>query len=278
MIEILKCIWEFLVDYQTASIITFFALLFAIFVWHQSIAHRKKDKIIADFRHNEQKCFNVELMKKIESISPNDASDNLKEEVKIADEIIKNPTTADDFHLKGYAAQIDENYDKAIEYYQKAIELKHDYAAAYCNMGNVYAIGKKDYDKANECCKKTIKYKPDSVEAYYNMGLNYADKKDYNKAIENFNKAIKYKPDLVEAYYSMGKCYSDKKDFDKAIEYYQKAIELKHDYAEAYYNMGLVYEKKGDRKHCIDCIKKAAQHGNENAKKVMVLLNKVESL
>jgi len=147
------------------------------------------------------------------------------------------------------------DYDKAIEYYQKAIELNPNDNETYYNMGNAY-YNKGDYEKAIECYQKAIEINPDD-EAYYNMGLAYYNKGDYEKAIECYQKAIEINPD-DEAYYNMGIVYDAKGDYDKAIEYYQKAIDIQPN-DEAYNNMGIAYKNKGNYDKAIECYQKAIE-------------------
>ncbi|MDR1602709.1 MAG: tetratricopeptide repeat protein [Tannerella sp.] len=45
---------------------------------------------------------------------------------------------AKEYFQRGYAYYYKGDYDKAIESYHKAIELKPDYAEAYYNQGNAY--------------------------------------------------------------------------------------------------------------------------------------------
>jgi len=161
------------------------------------------------------------------------------------------------YYNMGYVYCNKGNYDKAIECYEKAIELKPDKNEAYNNMGNAY-YNKGNYDKAIECYEKAIELKPDKDKAYYNMGNAYYNKGNYDKAIECYEKAIELKPD-DEAYYNMGNAYENKGDYDKAIECYEKAIELKPDKNEAYNNMGFAYENKGDYDKVIECYEKAIE-------------------
>ena len=83
----------------------------------------------------------------------------------------------------------------AIEFYQKAIEIKHDYHESYNNMGNVYAK-LKECQKALEAYQKATKIKPDKYEAYYNMGFTYDLMENFDKAIENYYTAIEINPNI----------------------------------------------------------------------------------
>jgi len=135
-------------------------------------------------------------------------------------------------------------YDKAIECYQKAIEIDPDYGGAYKGMGTAYFY-KENYEKAIECYQKAVDIDPEDAGAYNNMGLAYSNKGNDDKAIECYQKAIEIDPDYAAAYYNMGLAYSNKGNHDKAIECYQKAIEIDPDLAAAYYNMGnLNYRKR----------------------------------
>ncbi len=159
------------------------------------------------------------------------------------------------FLLKGNAFSEGHN-DKAIECYQKAIELKPDYATAFSNMGIAFS-DKGDKDKALECYQKAIELKPDYADAFNNMGTAFSYKGDKDKAIEYYQKAIELKPDDATAFDNMGIAFSDKGDNDKAIECYQKAIELRPDYATAFSNMGIAFSDKGDKEKAIECYQKA---------------------
>jgi Flp pilus assembly protein TadD len=162
------------------------------------------------------------------------------------------------FYNMGLACSNKGDKDKAIECYQKAIDIKPDEHKAFNNMGLAYA-DKGDKDKAIECYQKAIDIKPDEHKAFNNMGLAYADKGDKDKAIECYQKAIEIKPDYHEAFNNMGSAYVDKGDKDKAIECYQKAIDIKPDKHEAYYSMGYAYYCKGDKVNAIKCFEKVIE-------------------
>jgi superkiller protein 3 len=80
------------------------------------------------------------------------------------------------------------NLDKAIECYQKAVEIKKDYAKAYHNMGLAYKH-KENYDKAIECYQKAVEIDQDFADAYYNMGLAYGKKGVKLSASDSFYQA-----------------------------------------------------------------------------------------
>ena len=151
-----------------------------------------------------------------------------------------------------------DDYQAAIEDYNKAITLVPNYAEAYYNRGNAYRLRGKggDYQKAIEDYNKAITFVPDYAEApiiYNNRGLAKVRLNDYTGAINDYTKAIKLKLYYAEAYYNRGNAYrlrGKEEDYQAAINDYTeaitfKAITFKTDYAEAYHGRGLAKEALG---------------------------------
>jgi len=183
----------------------------------------------------------LEYLQKYHNISAKTVYNDLHGFIRIQDIHHK----AYEAFYRGFSAADKGDFDKAIQNYDKAIELKPDYAEAYNNRGVAYGE-KDDFDKAIQNYDKAIELKPDYAKAYNNRGVAYVEKRDFDKAIQNYDKAIELKPDYAEAYYNRGNVYSRKDDFDKAIQNYDKAIELNPRLAEAYYSRGIAYVEKRD--------------------------------
>src|SRR2546423_42904 len=58
----------------------------------------------------------------------------------------------------------------AVESHRKAIELKPDFALAYCNLG-IALHGQGKFADAENACRKAIQLKPDYALAYNNLGV-----------------------------------------------------------------------------------------------------------
>ena len=132
------------------------------------------------------------------------------------------------FNLRGIVYSSLKQYEKAIENYNKAIELKPDYALAYNARGIAYA-GLKDFEKAIEDLNKTIQLEPDGAHAYNNRGNVYGRLKEYQKAIEDCTKAIQINPGHTNAYYNRGMAYAGLKKYQKAIEDFTRFGQLVND-------------------------------------------------
>jgi len=132
------------------------------------------------------------------------------------------------------------NYDKAIFYYQKTLELNPNHPDPWLNKGVIYYQLKR-YDEALSHYDKAIALKPDYAEAFFNKGVIYYQLKRYDEALSHYDKAIALKPDYSKAWFNKGYAYFFIKRYDEALSHYDKAIALKPDYAEAFFNKGVIF-------------------------------------
>lgn len=77
------------------------------------------------------------------------------------------------------------DYKKAIELYEKAIQIKENESASYYNSA-VCFIKLKEYEEAIPLLKRAILLKMDS-KYFFNLGYCYAMLKDTKKALIYFN-------------------------------------------------------------------------------------------
>ena len=86
----------------------------------------------------------------------------------------------------------------------------------------------KNFNKAIEYYLKTIELRPNDAHAYNNLGNSYKEIKNYSKAINAFQNAIVLKPDYASAHYNLGIVYQKNKNFEIALDSYRKAARLSH--------------------------------------------------
>ena len=99
---------------------------------------------------------------------------------------------------RGESFLSDERYDEALAEFQKAIDIKPDYAKAYFGRGHVYRRTKR-YVNAIIAFQQAIKFKPNYKEAHYGLGIAYFESGDNSKAIEAVNVALKIDPNYQPA-------------------------------------------------------------------------------
>jgi protein O-mannosyl-transferase len=96
------------------------------------------------------------------------------------------------------------------------------------NLGDVYAR-QKDYAKAIEEFQKAIEINPNYADAYHNLGNTYQTVGENEKALENFQKAIEINPQLWQSYQNMAAIYFNSGQYDLALENIKKALEVNPD-------------------------------------------------
>jgi tetratricopeptide (TPR) repeat protein len=124
------------------------------------------------------------------------------------EKIIKdNPEDLNSYLRLGYIYEIrsmvpfNNEYDKALEYYLKALALdlvlekKNTNIYLYLNtrVGTIY-FQKKDYLQAIEYLEKAAEMSPRNVEVIYYLGLSYAKIGEKEKALTSFTKVLELAP------------------------------------------------------------------------------------
>jgi len=131
---------------------------------------------------------------------------------------------------------------KAIQAYQKVIELDPTYVEAYNNLGIIYQmLG--DMDRAFGAYQKSTEINPRYEKGYNNLGILLFLKGRYEEAVEAFQKALAINSNNIESHINLGILFKKKGEWEKAIESYQKALAINPLHRETHYNMALLYEQ-----------------------------------
>ena len=133
-------------------------------------------------------------------------------------------------------------FSKAIQAYQKAIELDSTYVEAYNNLGIVYqAVG--DTKSAIGAYQKSTEINPRYEKGYNNVGLLFLLEGRHEEALEVFRKTLAINPNHIESHINLGILFKQKGQWENAIESYQKALTIDPHHRETHYNMALLYEQ-----------------------------------
>jgi len=128
------------------------------------------------------------------------------------------------------------NYEKAIEYYTKAIEKNKEYSGALFERGYSYQNLQK-YDLAIEDFNKAIEYNKNWEvasslnSAYFSRGLAYYDiqpqtNENVSLALKDWSKCIEINSTDPNAYWNRGLAHQFLRNFEKAIADYKKSLEI----------------------------------------------------
>ena len=195
------------------------------------------------------------------------------------------------YHSLAWSLRVIVEYDKALSYYLKAIEIlekvyeenpnQHSLAVNYNNVGGVYGdLG--EYKQSLKYQLKALKiYKkiyaknpnhPDLATSYNNVGGVYGALGEHKKELKYFLKALKrFKkiyakdpnhPDLAMSYNNVGCTYGSLGNYKKALEYELKALVMREklyadnpnhpDLAASYNSVGSTYGDLGDHEKALE--------------------------
>jgi lipoprotein NlpI len=115
-----------------------------------------------------------------------------------------------------------------------------DIAWAYVNRGWAYDVNE-DYDRAIADESEAIRLDPNMPNAYIYRGWAYDDKDQYDLAIADETEAIRLDPKDAVTYNNRGSAYVDKQDFERAVAEFTQAIQLAPKYAAAFRNRARAY-------------------------------------
>ena len=136
----------------------------------------------------------------------------------------------------GYLFHTKEMWEKAIDAYDKAMDLNPDFVA-YNQRGiaksklSQYKTALNDFDKA-------IELNPDEAGTFSNRGVVKLELGEHEAAFADFDRAIQLQPDLVDAYYNQGLARLNLGKHSDAVSSFDEVIRLQPDVTEAYLTRG----------------------------------------
>jgi len=132
------------------------------------------------------------------------------------------------FTQKGIALLRKGNFDEAKANFERAIDLKSDYAPAHFQLAILYQQ-KGEIDKAISKLEETKNFAPLDVGLAFQLGLAYYQKGNYQKAKEELERAVLLNPNYANALYFLGLTYDQLGEREKALEKFKKVAQLNPD-------------------------------------------------
>lgn len=118
------------------------------------------------------------------------------------------------------------DYEKAKDHYLKSIELNPQNVDAYLNLSWLFLDGFDDVHSSYIVVQEALKYLEDS-EIYSQLGyIELMKYRDYEEAYKHLQKSIELDKDNDLAYTYLGQLHILEKDYDKAKEVFSKALDL----------------------------------------------------
>jgi tetratricopeptide (TPR) repeat protein len=200
-----------------------------------------------------------------------------------------------------------QDYSEALTCCERAMQLKPDFAEAYCNKGAVlgnmnrntealacydHAIQiKPDYAKpwsnksaalrllgrseeALTCSGRALELNPEDAEAWGNKAAALGSLKRYPEELQCCERALELDPDLAIGWFNKGSSLFHLGRFDEALTSFDQALKLTPNDSDTWLNRGitLYFMKRYDEAR--RDITKAAELGNTNAQNAMETLQR----
>ncbi len=123
------------------------------------------------------------------------------------------------------------DYERAIEQFDKAISLQPNSAKVYNLLGISY-FQSKNYKLAENQFDRAVDLDPSYAQAYGNLGGTYYIEHQFEKAKDMFMKALSISPNLISANYSLGTILLAEGNIEEGTLYLSKGIALDPEYLE----------------------------------------------
>lgn len=215
--------------------------------------------------HNQRKSLDIcqEYNSSISNPSPNSVTNFTTPTIQDFAPALR--AIAQDYYTRG-KEEADLQYLENFNNILKNTTTDAEKAEAYINRGVIH-FRQQEYNLALESYDRAIEFDPRNIDVYINRGIAYSSQEKHQQAIEDYDKAIALAPNNADAYISRGIAYSAQKEHQKAIADYDKAIALAPNNADAYYAKGFTLAlQEGSRQEAIKAYQKAAELYQEQGK------------
>jgi tetratricopeptide (TPR) repeat protein/tRNA A-37 threonylcarbamoyl transferase component Bud32 len=166
---------------------------------------------------------------------------------------------ATDLYNRGQTLLELKRYKDALDSYNRAVEIRPEYAEAWKGQGNTL-LQLKRYEDALNAYDKAIQIQPDYREAWTGRGAALAQLEQYEEAINSFDTALKIKPDDFETWNERGDLQIKLKQYSEAIASFDKAVKIKPDYSSAWYRRGLALHNLRRYEEAVQSYDKAVEY------------------
>jgi adenylate cyclase len=161
-----------------------------------------------------------------------------------------------DFYLQGRRYFYDQfspkGIEKAIQFFERAIDIDPEYALAYCGLANCYAYQYMYVDnkpekmrRAQRASQRAIQLDPLLAEAFVAHGLTLSLDNRFPESEDAFDRAIDLDPQLFEARYLYGRVCFVQGKFEKAALLFEEANRLRPEDYQSALLAGQAYDDLG---------------------------------
>jgi tetratricopeptide (TPR) repeat protein len=184
---------------------------------------------------------------------------NWEEAAKSFNEAIEeNPQDAVAFINFGNVLSAVGDNEKALKFYQKALEIDEFAVAAYYSMGNLY-FSNEHFNEAKNMFETAMIKGLKTSDNYFMLGLTLVQLDKGRFALPYLQRSVELDQFDPEARFQYGLCLAQQELIDEAIIQFEKCIELDAEHSDAYYNLGVSFAFKDNSEKAIAMFTKALE-------------------
>jgi tetratricopeptide (TPR) repeat protein/predicted Ser/Thr protein kinase len=213
------------------------------------------------------------------SLSAEEIADDIDKDIG---KITTSSPAAYKFFSNGWENNIKGDFNRSIQFMERAIALDPEFASAYRMMawsyssigykseyqkyikkafelsdrlparerfqieGDFYKTSEKTYDKAIEAYKKLLELYPDDWQTSQRLGSVYGDLEEWDKAIEQFELNVQNKVEAFYSYFSQAWAYMARGMYEEAKEVCEFYLNNLSDHYEMHWSLAINYLCQGE--------------------------------
>lgn len=188
------------------------------------------------------------------------------------------------YHNLGSIYYVWEEYDKAIEYFFRALTLMEqsnvpNKSSALENCAQFLSLAlyrKGDFEKAEKMLTGLVQMCPFNPKSYSILADVYASQDQFDKAIEMYSKALSLEPKSLNALVGKAESLAKQNKFDLAHEELEKAFQLNETSPYAYIAASKIYLREENREKAGEMLE-IAQQREPDSKEIAELLQQLNA-
>jgi tetratricopeptide (TPR) repeat protein len=165
--------------------------------------------------------------------------------------------------------------DKAIQTYQRGIQLNPERDDLHAELGNLY-FAEDRYDEALKEYHEAVRVNPASSSNHYSLGQGYLKLEKFSQAEDEFRTVIRMEGNSPYGYYGLGLTYSKREKFEKAIANFETAIRKDAEFYDAHAEIGYAYADMGELEKAQELADFLADKDGDLSSTLSLYMNKVE--
>lgn len=156
-----------------------------------------------------------------------------------------NENLARAYYIKGGIYRESGDTSRAISSLETATEQDNRFTDAFYDLGVIYSARRNPI--ALQYFSNVLRIDPQHADAHYGRAKLLQDLGKTDEAINAYNEILKFDSNCARCLYNLGALHVEiKKDNRKALEHFSSLIKLEPDNIQAYFARGYTYSKLGD--------------------------------